>query len=158
MEYSTLEELLEQIHELLYDYRLPYKSKLSEDLGQSSADYQNIEQRSRLALSTLQSIFPDRQETESTYLLGEWGGISNRTADEIENDLKTLAEGLESPVGATDGKWQSTAADASECRDKVAKFMANGLWPRTNIVRYDAYISLSTCCYSLIRNVRVVSI
>jgi hypothetical protein len=131
--------LHEQIHELLYDYRLLYKPELSEDLGQSSDEYRNIEQRSRLALSTLQSIFPDRRETEASYLRGDWGGTSNRTADNIENDLKILAEGLKTPAGATDGKWQFTTADASKCRDKVANFMANGLWPRTNIVRYLAH-------------------
>ena len=84
---------------------------------------------------TLQSIFPDRREAQPEYLRGEWGGTSNLTFEEIEAELQSLAEGLSWPEGAVNGKWLSTAADAKECHKKVEKFMKDGLWPLTNVVR-----------------------
>ena len=108
---------------------------LEDELAQSDDDFRAIERESKTAMLTLQSIFPNRDETEPEYLRGEWGGAPNFTGEEIEDKLQSLAEGLSWPEGAADGKWLSTAANATECREKVAKFMKDGLWPLTNVVR-----------------------
>ncbi len=108
---------------------------LKDELNESDDDFRAIERESEIAMSTLQSIFPDRLEAEPKYLRGKWGGTSNLTCEEIEAELQSLAEGLRWPEGAADGKWLSTAADAMECHEKVAKFMEDGLWPLTNVVR-----------------------
>ena len=102
----------------------------------SDDDFQAIERESEIAMLTLQSIFPNRDEMKPEYLRGEWGGTPNLTGEEIEAKLQSLAEGLSWPEGAADGKWSSTATDATECHEKVAKFMEDGLWPLTNVVRY----------------------
>ena len=96
-----------------------------------------IEKQSNIALSTLQSIFPGRPESKPEYLRGAWGGTSNLAFEEIEDTFQSLAESLNWPAGADleNGRWQSTAVTAEECRCKVAEFMEDGLWPLTNVVR-----------------------
>ena len=121
---------------------------LKEELAESDDNNNNfraIQRESETAMLTLQSIFPGRREAEPNYLRGEWGGNSNLTCGQIEAELQSLAEGLSWPEGAADGKWLSTAADATECHEKVAKFMEDGLWPLTNVVRcaHDAHYSAS---------------
>ena len=136
VEYANAEEIKAQLHELLFSYRHIYRPGLQEDLSQSPAEYLDIEKKSEVALSALQSIFPDCPEIEQEYLRGTWGGNSDRTFEEIESDLQALAQTLKWPAGAINGRWLSTANDASECHGKVAQFLENGLWPLTNIVRY----------------------
>ncbi len=109
---------------------------LQDELSESDDKFRAIERESEIAMLTLQSIFPGRREAEPGYLRGEWGGTSNLTYEEIEAKLQSLADGLRWPEGASNGKWLSTAADATECHEKVAKFMEDGLWPLTNVVRY----------------------
>ena len=118
---------------------------LKEELAESGDNFGALERESETAMLTLQSIFPGRREAEPNYLRGEWGGNSNLKCGQIEAELQSLAEGLSWPEGAADGKWLSTAADAAECRKKVAKFMKDGLWPLTNVVRcaHDARYSAS---------------
>lgn len=135
MEYANPEEIQEQLHELLFSYRHIYRPGLQEELSESDDEYRSIEKKSEVALSTLQSIFPDCPETEEGHLRGSWGGTSESTFEEIETDLQALAQGLQWPIGAVNGFWLSTAKDAEQCHEKVAQFMANGLWPLTNIVR-----------------------
>lgn len=135
MEYATKEEIKEQIHELLYSFRLLYMPGLRDELSDSDDKFRAIERESKIARLTLQSIFPGRREAQPEYLRGEWGGTSDLTCEKIEAELQSLAEGLSWPEGAANGRWSSTAADATECHDKVAKFMKDGLWPLTNVVR-----------------------
>ena len=144
-EYANKEDIKEQIHELLYSFRRLYMPDLQKELEGYPDEFQAIERESEIAELTLQSIFPDRLEAKPKYLRGKWGGTSNLTCEEIEAKLQSLAEGLSWPEGAADGKWLSTAADATECHEKVAKFMEDGLWPLTNVVRcaHDAHCPAS---------------
>lgn len=114
---------------------------LQDEITDSDDKFRAIERESEIAMLTLQSIFPNRPEVKPNYLRGKWGGTSNLTGEEIEAELQSLAEGLSWPEGASDGKWLSTAADAADCHEKVAKFMEDGLWPLTNVVRcvHDAH-------------------
>lgn len=129
VEFANPEEINEQIHGLLFSFRELYREGVKEE----SADdvYQEIEKHSEVAFNTLQSIFPNRPETETGHLKG----IEGHTLEEIEDDLRRLAQDLQWPEGSVNGKWTSTAANAKECHEKVALFMENGLWPLTNIVR-----------------------
>ena len=106
---------------------------LEDDLDENKL--QAIKRESENAMLTLRSIFPGRCEVKPEYLRGEWGGTSNLTCEKIEAELQSLAEGLSWPEGAANGKWVSTAANAKECHDKVEKFIEDGLWPLTNVVR-----------------------
>lgn len=129
VEFATPEEINEQIHELLFSFRELYGEGLE---AEGSDDlYRSIEKRSEIALSTLQSIFPNSPETDAEHLKGTRG----HTFEQIEGGLQRLAEGLTWPEGSVNGKWTSSAIDASRCHDQVAQFMQNGLWPLTNIVR-----------------------
>ena len=129
VEFASPEEINEQIHELLFNFRELYREGVK---GESADDiYQEIEKHSEIAFNTLQSIFPNKPETE----IGHLKGIEGATLEEIEDGLRRLAQGLQWPEGSVNGKWTSTAANAKECHDKVALFMENGLWPLTNIVR-----------------------
>ena len=110
---------------------------LQDELSDSDDKFRAIERESEIAMLTLQSIFPDRREAQPEYLRGEWGGTSNLTCEEIEAELQSLAEGLSWPEGAANGKWSSTAVNATECHEKVEHFMKDGLWPLTNVVRCD---------------------
>ena len=119
---------------------------LKEELAESDDSFRAIERESEVAMLTLQSIFPDLPEAQPDYLRGKWGGKSDLTCEDIEAKLQSLAEGLSWPEGAADGKWLSTAADATECHEKVAKFMEDGLWPLTNVVRcaHDTLVQQAT--------------
>ena len=136
VEFANPEEINDQIHELLFSFRELYKEGVMEE----SADvYQEIERHSEIAFNTLQSIFPNRPEIE----VGHLKGTEDHSFEEIENGLRSLAQGLQWPEGSVNGKWTSTAANARECHDKVAYFMKNGLWPLTNIVRWVQIASRS---------------
>ena len=150
-EYSTEEEIKEQIHELLYSYRRLYMPGLKEELAESDDSFRAIERESEVALLTLQSIFPGRPEAKPDYLRGKWGGKSDLTCEDIEATLQRMAKGLSWPEGAAVGKWLSTAADATECHEKVAKFMEDGRWPLTNVVRcgHDALVQQAISSSSL---------
>lgn len=101
-------------------------------MSESYSEYQLIEKKSEVALSTLQSIFPDNQVTTAQNLQDLAEGAFER----LYKDLTLLATNLIWPEGAENGKWTSTAADVEDCNAQVALFMAQGLWPLTNIVRY----------------------
>lgn len=131
VEFSTTEEMEEQLEELLFSYRQPYQQGLQAELGDSSLEYQSLERQSEVALATLQSIFPGREETSPVYLQDTLDGAFCRILD----TLKQLASELRWPPGAVDGKWVSTAKTAIECNEKVGLFMQEGLWPLTEVVR-----------------------
>ena len=141
VEFATPEEINEQIHELLFSFRELYREGVE---AEGSDDlYRSIEKRSEIALTTLQSIFPNSPETEAEHLKGTAG----HTFEQIESGLQRLAEGLTWPEGSVNGKWTSTATNARQCHDQVAQFMQNGLWPLTNIVRC-AHILLPSFNYA----------
>ena len=135
VEFANPEEINEQIHELLFSFRELYRERLEEETADDV--YQGIEKRSEIALNTLQSIFPNRPETDAEYLKGTDG----HTFEQIESGLRILAGDLGWPEGSINGKWTSTAVTAKECHEKVARFMENGLWPLTNIVRCVGFFS-----------------
>ncbi|MCJ1266316.1 hypothetical protein MMC22_006199, partial [Lobaria immixta] len=121
----------EQLEELLFSYRQPYQQGLQAELADSPSEYQSLERQSEVALATLQSIFPGREETSPVYLQDTLDGAFCRILD----TLKQLASELRWPPGAVDGKWVSTAKTAIECNEKVGLFMQEGLWPLTEVVR-----------------------
>ncbi|KAL8696199.1 MAG: hypothetical protein Q9224_002922 [Gallowayella concinna] len=131
VEYCNPEEIDEQLHELLVSYRELYQPGLEKELENNEQLYREIETKSGVAASTLESIFPKRPEVTPIHLRDESEGAFER----IYGELKRLAALIEWPSGAVNGKWEATASSASECHDKVAHFMEQGLWPLTNIVR-----------------------
>ncbi|KAL8749362.1 MAG: hypothetical protein Q9199_007731 [Rusavskia elegans] len=138
VEYCNETEIDEQLHELLVSYRELYQPGLEKELENNEALYREIETKSTVAASTLQSIFPDHPEVAPTQLREQGEGAFER----ILHDLKRLASLIQWPSDAADGKWTATASSPSECHDKVAYFMEKGLWPLTNIVRQE--LSLPT--------------
>ncbi|KAL8950134.1 MAG: hypothetical protein Q9222_003811 [Ikaeria aurantiellina] len=131
VEYCSQEETEDQLHELLYSYRELYQPGLQNDLKQHPELYDEIEKKSEVALSTLQSIFPESPEVTPAHLQSEEEDAFRRILDE----LKGLAKSISWPAGAVDGKWHATASNTAACHDQVALFMRQGLWPLTNVVR-----------------------
>ncbi|KAL8647071.1 MAG: hypothetical protein Q9210_005769 [Variospora velana] len=130
-EYCNEDEIDDQLQELLFSYRELYQPGLGKELEDNEQQYREIERKSEIAFSTLQSIFPDCPEVTSEELQDNGDGAFKRILDR----LRRLAKKIEWPSGAADGKWTATAASSAECHEKVTYFMQNGLWPLTNIVR-----------------------
>lgn len=139
VEYCNETEIDEQLHELLVSYRELYQPGLEKELENNEGLYREIETKSTVAASTLQSIFPDHPEVAPTQLRDQGEGAFER----ILHDLKRLASLIQWPSDAANGKWTATATSPSECHDKVAYFMEKGLWPLTNIVRYVSLLPLA---------------
>ena len=139
VEYCNEAEINEQLHELLVSYRELYQPGIENELENNEQLYQEIEKKSTVAASTLQSIFPDHPEVTPNQMKDQSEGAFER----ILQDLRRLASLIEWPKDAVNGRWTATAANASECHDKVAYFMRKGLWPLTNVVRYVS-VFLST--------------
>ncbi|KAL8773729.1 MAG: hypothetical protein Q9209_001497 [Squamulea sp. 1 TL-2023] len=131
VEYCNQAEIDDQLHELLVSYRELYQPGLGSELENNEHLYREIEKKSGVAASTLQSIFPDQPEVAPAHLKDEGEGAFDR----ILNDLKRLASRIKWPSDAANGRWTATASSATECHDKVAFFMQQGLWPLTNVVR-----------------------
>ncbi|KAL9621176.1 MAG: hypothetical protein Q9204_008138, partial [Flavoplaca sp. TL-2023a] len=131
VEYCNEEEINEQLHELLFSYRELYQPGIEKELENNQQLYQEIERKSTVAASTLQSIFPDRPEVTPSQMKDQSEGAFER----VLQNLKRLASLIEWPADAKNGRWTATAASAAECHDKVAYFMKKGLWPLTNVVR-----------------------
>ncbi|KAI4143217.1 MAG: hypothetical protein LQ341_002975 [Variospora aurantia] len=128
-EYCNKDEIDDQLQELLVSYRELYQPGLGKELEDNEQQYREIERKSEIAFSTLQSIFPDCPKVTSEKLQGNGDGAFKRILDR----LRRLAKKIQWPSGAADGKWTATAASSAECHEKVAYFMQNGLWPLTNI-------------------------
>ncbi|KAL8649989.1 MAG: hypothetical protein Q9226_005335 [Calogaya cf. arnoldii] len=131
VEYCNETEIDEQLYELLVSYRELYQPGLEKELENNESLYREIETKSTVAASTLQSIFPNRPEVAPRQLKDQGKGVFER----ILRDLKRLASFIEWPSDAVNGRWTATATSSSECHEKVAYFMEKGLWPLTNIVR-----------------------
>ncbi|KAL8846664.1 MAG: hypothetical protein Q9221_008271 [Calogaya cf. arnoldii] len=131
VEYCNETEIEEQLHELLVSYRELYQPGLEEALENDPSVYREIEKKSAVAASTLQSIFPDHPEVAPHQLRDQSEGAFERILDE----LKRLASRIQWPTDAVNGRWTATATTSSECHEKVAYFMEKGLWPLTNMVR-----------------------
>lgn len=152
-EYCNKDEIDDQLQELLVSYRELYQPGLGKELEDNEQQYREIERKSEIAFSTLQSIFPDCPKVTSEKLQGNGDGAFKRILDR----LRRLAKKIQWPSGAADGKWTATAASSAECHEKVAYFMQNGLWPLTNIVRYAIIRTLGVGgCYTY--RTRLVSI
>ena len=139
VEYCNEVEIHEQLHELLVSYRELYQPGIEKELENNEQLYQEIEKKSTVAASTLQSIFPDHPEATPNRMKDQ----SDGAFEQILENLKRLASLIEWPADAKNGRWTATAASAAECHDKVAYFMKKGLWPLTNVVRYVSHL-LST--------------
>ncbi|KAL8977326.1 MAG: hypothetical protein Q9205_006849, partial [Flavoplaca limonia] len=131
VEYCNEAEINEQLHELLVSYRELYQPGIEKELENNEQLYQEIEKKSTVAASTLQSIFPDHPEATPIRMKDQ----SDGAFEQILENLKRLAALIEWPADAKNGRWTATAASAAECHDKVAYFMKKGLWPLTNVVR-----------------------
>ena len=127
-EFCNQLEVEEQLRALLIDYRALFHEDLVDDRykGEDS-EYYKVLRRSESALAVLQAIFPGKEQVEPVNL--------KHTGDEAYHDLIGLAQQLQWPEGAVDGKWHTSAHTSEECHDKVALFLERGLWPLTNIIR-----------------------
>ncbi|KAI4276084.1 MAG: hypothetical protein L6R38_005746 [Xanthoria sp. 2 TBL-2021] len=114
VEYCNETEIDEQLHELLVSYRELYQPGLEKELENNEGLYREIETKSTVAASTLQSIFPDHPEVAPTQLRDQGEGAFER----ILHDLKRLASLIQWPSDAANGKWTATATSPSECHDK----------------------------------------
>ncbi|KAL8994209.1 MAG: hypothetical protein Q9169_005755 [Polycauliona sp. 2 TL-2023] len=131
VEYCNETEIDEQLHELLVSYRELYQPGLEKQLENDERLYREIETKSTVAASTLQSIFPDHPAVAPSQLRDQDEGAFERILDE----LKRLALLIKWPSDAANGRWTATATSPGECHDKVAYFMEKGLWSLTNVVR-----------------------
>jgi len=81
------EEISDQIQELAFSFQQIYKPRLLDGLAETDQECRDMESRSDVALSTLQSIFPNRPEAEPGYLRGAWGRTSNLSFENIRENL-----------------------------------------------------------------------
>lgn len=98
---------------------------------EESDEYRKIERKSALALSTIESIFPERLESTIEYLLD----TSTQSVEDIKFSLHDLADAIQWPEGVVRGRWEQTANSAAECQEKVIHFMNNGFWPLVDKVK-----------------------
>ena len=117
--------------ELVYDVRAPTDPSVFEAI--SDGEFLALEKRSAVALSTLENIFPDKEESTKAYLLDR----SDGSAERITVRLRELVDDVEFPPGAQNGEWCETANSSSECRQQIMQFMENGFWPLIDKVKYD---------------------
>ncbi|KAL8782106.1 MAG: hypothetical protein Q9213_005676 [Squamulea squamosa] len=110
VEYCNEAEIDDQLHELLVSYRELYQPGLERELENNEHLYSEIEKKSGVAASTLQSIFPDQPEVAPAHLRDDGEGAFDR----ILNDLKRLASRIEWPSDAANGRWTATASSATD--------------------------------------------
>ena len=120
------------MNELVYDIRAFTDPGILESI--SDNEFRALERRFAVALSTLESIFPGRQESTKAYLSDRTDG----SAERITAHLRELTDEIVFPAGAETGEWVETANNASECRQQIMRFMENGFWPLINKVKYGA--------------------
>ena len=119
------------MNELVYDVRAPNNPGIVEAI--SDSEFLALEKRSAVALSTLENIFPNKEESTKAYLLDRTDGSVER----MTARLRELADAIVFPEGAENGEWVETANSASECREQIMRFMENGFWPLIDKVKYD---------------------
>ena len=118
------------MNELVYDVRALTDPGILESI--SDNEFLALERRSAVALSTLENIFPDKEESTKAYLLDRTDG----SAERITARLHELTDEIDFPSGAESGEWVETANSALECRQQIMRFMENGFWPLINKVKY----------------------
>lgn len=129
------DEIPEYLKALLYSYRDFFNLSPKDETTQSdteNTEKYRMEKASKLALSTLQGIFPNQEESKPEYLEDNTEGAFER----ILTRLRSLANSLNWPDEDEYGNWSSTAITVADCREKVERFMASGIWPLTELVRY----------------------
>ena len=127
-EFCNDAEIREQLRVLLIDYRALFHEDLDDDRHKGeNSEYNRVQRKSESALAVLQAIFPGKEQVEPVNL--------KYSRDEAYHDLVRLAQQLQWPEGAADGKWHASAHTADDCHDQVALFLDRGLWPLTNIIR-----------------------
>ena len=125
VECSGTQHIKEQLNDMLYDLRAFHSPGLLDTVSEDSNEYKLFERKSEVALSTIQSIFPDQDASRLEFLLDN----EVRSVEEIQSALHHLADQITWPSGAETGIWEDTADDAGECRQKISQFMDEGLWP-----------------------------
>lgn len=122
---STIEHIKEQLNELLYDLRAFHEPGLLEQVSDGSDEYKALQRKSEVAFSTIESLFPDKEDASLESLLEQ----GSRTIQEIRNSLHALADAISWPDGFASGIWEATADSARECRQQISQFMENNFWP-----------------------------
>ncbi len=118
------------MNELVYDVRALTDPGILTFI--SDTEFHALERRFAVALSTLESIFPEREESTKDFLSNRDDG----SAERITARLRQLTDEIEFPAGAESGEWIETADNASECRQQITRFMENGFWPLISKVKY----------------------
>ena len=122
---SGIEHIKEQLDDLLYDIRAFDDPGILDSVSEGSDEFRALQRKSEVALSTIESIFPQSEESSLDYLLER----EARTVDDIKAALHALADRISWPTGAETGQCEFTAETAYDCRNIVSQFMENGLWP-----------------------------
>lgn len=126
--------LKDQMNDIVYDIRILNEQSTLDSA--SEAEFRLLEKKSAVALSTLESIFPNREESTEAFLTNNEDGSFER----IIARLRELTDEIEFPAGAETGAWVETANSALECRQQIMRFMENGFWPLINKVKYGALL------------------
>lgn len=122
------DEIMNHLRELFQQYRRPSAPDQQE---LPSAEFDQMENQSRIARDTLQAAFGHRPDFDIESLKN----FSDGAFDQIYSQLCRCAEQIEWPAGPEPGRWSSTANTVEECHDLAEDFMRNGLWPFTKIMR-----------------------
>ena len=147
---SMKQHIEEQIDDLLFEFRAPHEPGILERLQQDSDEFRDIERKSEVAFSTIDSLLGKYGEITRDFLLdtSSWDtDTSKGSVEDIKTCLHGFAESIEWPQGTEGGQWEETAASPRECRQKVAQFMDNGFWPLIDTVKYVAEPKHLSMCF-----------
>ncbi|KAI9807921.1 MAG: hypothetical protein M1825_005227 [Sarcosagium campestre] len=132
VDFMTQAEIDEQLEDLLSSHRYPYFCEHDRNSAEQKA---KIEEKSKLAWSSLDAAFGDRADLTESFLQDDADGAFDRILERLKDwsdDIEWPGQGEE---GSSEGTWLSTANTAEECQQKTSAFMKDRLWPFTKVVR-----------------------
>ncbi|KAF5589898.1 uncharacterized protein FSUBG_11004 [Fusarium subglutinans] len=130
VEYLSMTEIRELIHELLWSYRQLFLPTV-ESNETSEQEYNRYIRESELAWSALRAAFKHKRQFTPKFAQDTSDGALER----ITNQLVDWTREIEWPTSGADGFWTSTAQTAEECVQQTKLFMQDKLWPFTKLIR-----------------------
>ena len=131
IEYLSLEERLEAVKELLWNYREYYLPHVSSDTT-SGEEYRKYEEASDRAWGAMEAAFQNRAEFDKTLFENHEDEAQMEKAERL---LQSWCEDMEWPEGDRTGVWTSTADSARECINKTKIFTTDRYWPFTKVIK-----------------------